>query len=57
MPAKVYNIFRGVITQVDMNSEGAEVTVEIAPGIEITSAIAETQRNSFSKVSVKGLAP
>lgn len=38
----VYNIFRGVITQIDTTPEGAEVTVEIAPGIVITSMIAKT---------------
>lgn len=39
MSTSAYNIFRGVVKQVNLNTEGAEVTVEIAPGIEITSVV------------------
>lgn len=41
MPANAYNIFKGEIKYVESNAEGTEVTIEIAPGIEITSSISD----------------
>jgi molybdopterin-binding protein len=44
---QAYTLLCGTVTQVIIGDEEAEVTVEVAPGIEITSAVSRTDALQF----------